>query len=270
MKFLVLLNILVVAVSCLKKATYAKNRGGAYLSYPECTESNMETLWPDFNDNTHYYVCIGLGFLKRMPCQETLMFSFQRQVCVFAWEWESPPSPSEITPLQRASTKNHSSTTSSDCQVCWRPDCESLQDLRTLWPDYDNRDYYFECIGQRQSARRPCPRNTVFSFTVQMCVWPNEWSAPPPIIITKQPDTTTISTTSITPSKPISCEICWRPLCDPKDLQLLWPDFDNKRFYFQCLKDGEFIKRKCFKKLQFNFYTQKCEVAENWKAPPPL
>lgn len=263
MKSLILFNIFVVAVTCLNVASNAVNRGGAYLSYPQCIESNVETLWPDFNDNRHYYACIGLGFSKRMHCQDTLMFSFQKQVCVYAWEWETPPSPSEIAPLQRVTATTHLSSDSSKCQLCWRPDCESSQDLRTLWPDYDSKEYYFECIGQKQSARRPCPRNTVFSSKVQVCVWPNEWAAPPPYptVSTHPPDTTTISTTSTTLSKPTSCEICWRPLCDSKDLQLLWPDFDNKHFYFKCLKHGEFIKRKCLKKLQFNFYTQKCENA---------
>lgn len=264
-------------MSSFNKATYANNRGGAYLSYPECIASNVDTLWPDFNDNTHYYVCIGLGFSKRMPCQDTLMFSFQRQVCVFGWEWESPPAPSEITPLQQTSTTTtHSSLNFSDCQSCWRPECRTYQDTKTLWPDYDNWEYYFECIGHKKMVRRPCPRKTVFSFAVQMCVWPNEWSAPAPsstktkISTVSTTPTPTTENTSLSSLKPTSCEVCWRPLCEPTDLHLLWPDFDNKRFYFQCLKAGEFIKRKCYKKLQFNFYTQKCEDAENWKAPPSL
>jgi Chitin binding Peritrophin-A domain len=50
--------------------------------------------------------------------------------------------------------------------------------------------------------------------------------------------------------------------------KVLWPDYGDKRNYFECVGDDYFVKRSCRNKTVFNYKTQECTWPEDWIKPP--
>lgn len=60
----------------------------------------------------------------------------------------------------------------------------------------------------------------------------------------------------------VKCVICWRPNCDRHELHLTWPDVDEPRNYFKCLREGEFVLKRCRRNFVFYFDLQRCVRSE--------
>lgn len=178
------------------------NRGGTYF-YRGCSEDEFDTLWPDYLDNNAYYVCTGVGFTERKFCSNRLVFSFQQQVCVWKWEWQNPPSSSDIAPIKRL-VKSRENSKTKDCKICWYPACAREEDLHVLWPDYDDTTLFSQCSSFGNYVSQTCPKGTVFNFQAQVCGWPHEWTIlpldPSNLIILKP------ETISVVPNEIISIE----------------------------------------------------------------
>lgn len=52
--------------------------------------------------------------------------------------------------------------------------------------------------------------------------------------------------------------VFWRLNCDRHELHLTWPDVDEPRNYFECLREGEFVLKSCRSNFVFNFSLQRC------------
>lgn len=52
--------------------------------------------------------------------------------------------------------------------------------------------------------------------------------------------------------------------------KILWPDYSDKRNYFECVGDDYFVKRPCPNKTVFNYKSQECTWPEDWIKPPEL
>lgn len=148
-------------------------QGGTYF-YRSCLEDEFDTLWPDYVDNNAYYVCTAAGFAERKLCPDRLAFSFQQQVCVWKWEWENPPSLAEIAPIKKIVRSGENSKTKS-CMVCWYPACATEEDLKVLWPNYDDITLFSQCTSFGNYVSQTCPKGTVFNFQAQVCGWPHQW-----------------------------------------------------------------------------------------------
>lgn len=57
--------------------------------------------------------------------------------------------------------------------------------------------------------------------------------------------------------------------CSKKN-QILWPDYSDKRSYFECIGEETFVKRSCPIKTVFNYHMQQCSWPEEWLEPPEL
>lgn len=51
---------------------------------------------------------------------------------------------------------------------------------------------------------------------------------------------------------------------------ILWPDYSDKRNYFECVGEDYFVKRPCPNKTVFNYKSQECTWPEDWIKPPQL
>lgn len=67
--------------------------------------------------------------------------------------------------------------------------CERFLDSDTYWPSYVESNVFFKCNGPNRHAYI-CPSDTLFSFPCQVCVWPRDWTEPPPV-------------NSISPNRPV-------------------------------------------------------------------
>lgn len=50
--------------------------------------------------------------------------------------------------------------------------------------------------------------------------------------------------------------------------KILWPDYGDNKYYFECIGDDKFVKRPCPVKMVFNYRKQQCTWLENWVEPP--
>ena len=57
--------------------------------------------------------------------------------------------------------------------------------------------------------------------------------------------------------------------CSQKN-RVLWPDYADKRNYFECIGEENFVKRLCPNKTVFNYNVQECTWPEDWKKPPEI
>lgn len=55
-----------------------------------------------------------------------------------------------------------------------------------------------------------------------------------------------------------------------KNNKILWPDYSDKKFYYECISEDSFVRRPCPSKTVFNYYTQQCTWPEDWLQPPEL
>ena len=55
-----------------------------------------------------------------------------------------------------------------------------------------------------------------------------------------------------------------------KDHQILWPDYNDNRFYFECIGIKNFVRRPCPSDLVFNYHTQQCSWLEDWIELPQV
>lgn len=49
---------------------------------PDCTQSQLTTLWPDCGATSIFYQCIARNQFVTMQCAAGTFFSFEKQVCV--------------------------------------------------------------------------------------------------------------------------------------------------------------------------------------------
>lgn len=98
MKFLMPI-ILALAVSCVYGLPENYYYGIRADFVPCSTVASLQTLWPDWNNNTIFHQCIGLNFIGTHRCPTPLLFSFWHQVCVWERDWVAPPPANEITPF---------------------------------------------------------------------------------------------------------------------------------------------------------------------------
>jgi len=72
--------------------------GYAQQFYPECrTQEEFATMWPDFEDPTRFFLCIGYGTFVSRSCAPGTKFSFFHQTCVHPWMWIPPVPPTTTT-----------------------------------------------------------------------------------------------------------------------------------------------------------------------------
>lgn len=182
-----LVNLIVISplfINLIDGFVVGQKLSQAHQGQPQCGKENQHILWPDFSDNSGYYECSGINIIHKRKCPPSLLFSFNKQVCVWEWEWHSFPSEAELasvsTTLTPTTIQPESSTEIEDsCKICWRPKCEEMTDQDQLWPDFDDKKFYFECQSKGVLKRRPCGPHTVFVFEKQMCLWESEWIEPP-------------------------------------------------------------------------------------------
>lgn len=68
--------------------------------FPECrTQEQFATMWPDFEDPTRYFLCIGYERFVGRSCAPGTKFSFFHQTCVHPWMWQPPVPPTTTTTL---------------------------------------------------------------------------------------------------------------------------------------------------------------------------
>jgi Chitin binding Peritrophin-A domain len=120
-----------------------------------------------------------------------------------------------------------------------RVDCSKKNKI--LWPDYSDKKFYFECISEDSSVRRPCPSKTVFNYYTQQCTWPEDWLQPPVLDNFIEPQETEFS-----------------PSCLISELHLFWPDPSNHRDYFLCTGIGIYERLSCREGETFAFQMQMC------------
>jgi Chitin binding Peritrophin-A domain len=79
---------------------YGLPRQNHYAGFQLCSDANsLQTLWPDFDNNRIFHQCIGIGHWGTHSCPPPLLFSFSHQVCVWDFQWQTPPPPDQITPF---------------------------------------------------------------------------------------------------------------------------------------------------------------------------
>lgn len=91
--------ILTLAVSCAYGIPMEYMYGIRADFVPCSTVDSLQTLWPDWNNRTIFHQCRALNLIGTHRCPEPLWFSFWHQVCVWDWQWISPPPANEITPF---------------------------------------------------------------------------------------------------------------------------------------------------------------------------
>lgn len=99
----------------------------------------LQTLWPDFNNNRIFHQCISIGHWGTHNCPANLLFSFWDQVCVWDFQWRSPPAPDQITPFPttqwpRETTVSQQTTTTTLTTTTQTVDTTEEQEL-TVSPD---------------------------------------------------------------------------------------------------------------------------------------
>lgn len=120
---------------------------------------------------------------------------------------------------------------------------------KILWPDYSDKKFYFECVGENDFVKRPCPSKTVFNYHTQQCTWPEEWIQPPELSNLVEPLKSAISLMEFAPT------------CQDSELHLYWPDPEVPRDFFRCLGVGQSERLSCPDGNVFSFLLQMC-VAE--------
>lgn len=56
----------------------------------------------------------------------------------------------------------------------WVPPCE-YGDVDIYWPNYEENNMYYKCIGQHQYTIISCPHDMLFSYVYQECITKEEW-----------------------------------------------------------------------------------------------
>lgn len=107
---------------------------------------------------------------------------------------------------------------------------------KTLWPDYRDRKFYYECLGDDYYARRPCPPKKVFNYRKQQCIFPE-----------------------INDHKSRKKEK-FAPSCLEPSEKMLWPDPVKPRDYYKCTGVGKYQRLHCPFNEIFEFSVQMCVV----------
>lgn len=110
---------------------------------------------------------------------------------------------------------------------------------KTFWPDYKDRKFYYECLGDDYYARRPCPPKKVFNYKKQQCIFPE------------------INNISEHKSRKKNK---FAPACLESSLNLFFPDPSNHRVYYKCIGVGKHQKLMCPLNEIFEFSVQMCVV----------
>lgn len=116
---------------------------------------------------------------------------------------------------------------------------------KILWPDYSDKKFYFECVGEDSFVKRPCPSKTVFNYHSQQCTWPEEWVQPPEL------------NNLVEPLKSIAM-MEFSPPCLESELHLFWPDPEVPRDFFRCLDVAQSQRQSCPSGSVFAFLIQMC------------
>ncbi|CRL05787.1 CLUMA_CG018815, isoform A [Clunio marinus] len=121
-----------------------------------------------------------------------------------------------------------------------------------LWPDYSDRNNYFECVGEQHFVKRPCPGKTVFNYHAQQCTWPDDWIEPPSVnqLIVSQSQELKEFVSDFSPS------------CLVSELHLFLPDPNHPRDYFRCTGIGQSERWSCPVNHVFVFLIQMCIFEE--------
>lgn len=112
---------------------------------------------------------------------------------------------------------------------------------QNLWPDYNDKKFYFECISEDDFVKRPCPAKTFFNYYSQQCTWPEDWIKPPEFEILQSEHS---------------------PSCLESELHLTWPDPGKPQDYFRCTGIGESKRLTCPLGRRFVFLMQMCVPEE--------
>lgn len=110
----------------------------------------------------------------------------------------------------------------------------------TLWPDYRDRKFYYECLGDDYYARRPCPPKKVFNYRKQQCIFPEINS-------------------NVNEHKSRKKEK-FAPSCLESGQKMFWPDPVKPRDYYKCTGIGKYQKLHCRVNEIFEFSVQMCVV----------
>lgn len=121
------------------------------------------------------------------------------------------------------------------------------ENSKTFWPDYKDRKFYYECLGDDYYARRPCPPKKVFNYKKQQCIFP---------------EINNISEHKKKKEK-------FSPPCLETGQSLLWPDPTNHRVYYKCSGVGKSQKLMCPLNEIFEFSVQMCVVEPDMEITTP-
>uniref|UniRef100_A0A182KFY3 Chitin-binding type-2 domain-containing protein n=1 Tax=Anopheles christyi TaxID=43041 RepID=A0A182KFY3_9DIPT len=239
---------------------------------PSClTELDRATVWP-FEDPNFYLRCEPTGIpweLVRHPCTGRRLFDFTRQRCTTPVDWEEPcrslVSPGPLGP-------------------CPEVRCESVADLRRLWPA-EEPSTFLQCIPQASGGIAPvllhCPSGALFSERYQACITVHRWQpectfngelTPGPTggepATTEAITTTQIVTEEPTPTSTVpGWTLCQRPLCARED-PVLYPHADPA-FFWQCVPQPngfwEAQMRPCAATTFFHYGLQQCVFPADWE-----
>lgn len=185
----------------------------SYCPEPDCsTPDGQNTLYPYKHDPYKYWQCAPTltsdgvySFPVERDCAPGgTKFSYNLQVCVYDWEFESPcevdvdPSDSSEIPIveittQVTTTIAPSSTTSTttasipplkQIECCFIPGCDKVMDKWPMCPAVtEYRIYYWDCLerpnGGYKRYKRECVQSDTgeqmyFDYTRQQCVLEKE------------------------------------------------------------------------------------------------
>lgn len=139
MKFSII-SFVVTLISCTNSYPYRQ-----FADFELCGSSlDLQTLWPDWNDNTLFYQCMGINIWGTHRCPAGLLFSFEHQVCVWPSDWVPPPPQGVITPFPTTP---------------WPTIGSSVTQELTVPPEETTPGIYKTRINLRQKSAKNKPRD---------------------------------------------------------------------------------------------------------------
>lgn len=178
------LKLVLLSLATLTVVPFAISQELPQCKVPSCSsDAERGILWPSC-DPEKFYQCAPSGPVL-MPCAEyqpgaRLWFNFKQQVCNWPSLWEPACATCKQENEDERVEEEPSPPSNLDLPVCSIPSCETLEQRETLWP-HCNPQVYWQCApsaGHSWAAiERPCAlEDTRFSFDLQVCVWPANWT----------------------------------------------------------------------------------------------
>lgn len=240
------------------------SEGQSYCIQPECkTDTGKSQLWPH-PDRKYFYQCAPskeCGFAPvKMPCAQSLVFSYQQQVCVEPCDW--------VDPCTNSTTQAPVGTTST--RTTGKPTTRATTTKKptTRSTSTTTRTTTTRKVTPTKPTYRPTTTTT--RPTTRSTTRPTTWSTTRSTTTTPKPSP---STSGPPPDRGEPGETCIPPKCDTDFERLRLYPHPNKNFYYQCAPDAnrvpEYtpIERPCGPGTAFSWRYQVCVHERDWEDP---